>query len=216
MRGDSYAGYRAKLVETVRSKGVKDLAVLKAIAEVPRHLFVPDAMLRSAYDDNALPIGHGQTISQPSTQALSIQALKLTGHEKVLEIGTGSGYQTALLAAIVEQVFSIERMPVLHEQARQALMKVGANNVSLLMGDGTIGWRAYAPYDAIIIAAASPDVPKPLIEQLANGGRLVIPIGPKGHQMLTLVTKDQAGQVKRSNLADVIFVPLLGQHGFEN
>jgi len=213
---DTYDGYRQKLVETVRSRGIRDLAVLKAIAEVPRHLFVPEALRSNAYDDNALPIGHGQTISQPSTQALSIQALQLKGTEKVLEIGTGSGYQTALLAAIVPQVFSIERMPVLLEQARQALKAAGVNNVSLLLGDGTIGWRQYAPYDAIVISAASPDVPEPLIEQLAPGGRLVVPLGPRGHQVLTLVTRDQQGRVSRTKLGDVVFVPLLGRHGFEN
>ena len=214
---DTYSGYRDKLVEVVRSKGVKDLAVLKALSEVPRHLFVPQALLQSAYDDNALPIGHGQTISQPSTQALSLQALKLTGHEKVLEIGTGSGYQTALLAAIVPQVFSIERMPVLLDQARAALRAAGVNNVSLLLGDGTVGWRAYAPYDAIVIGAASPDVPEPLVEQLSPGGRLVLPIGQhRDHQVLTLVVRDKTGKVTRSKLADVVFVPLLGKHGFNN
>lgn len=214
---DTYSGYRDKLVEVVRSKGVNDLSVLKAISEVPRHLFVPQALLQSAYDDNALPIGHGQTISQPSTQALSLQALKLTGHEKVLEVGTGSGYQTALLAAIVPQVFSIERMPVLLDQARTALRAAGVNNVSLLLGDGTVGWRAYEPYDAIVIGAASPDVPAPLIEQLAPGGRLVIPIGQhRDRQVLTLVLRDKTGKVTRSKLADVVFVPLLGKHGFDN
>ncbi len=215
MRGDSYAGYRQRLVETVRGKGISDLAVLQAIAEVPRHLFVPTALLGSAYDDTSLPIGMGQTISQPSTQALSLQALRLTGREKVLEVGTGSGYQTALLARLAGQVFSIERMPALMEQARKSLAAAGAANVSLLTGDGTLGWRAYAPYDAIVVAAASPHVPEPLVEQLASGGRLVLPLGPKGHQVLTLVTRDAEGHAARAALGGVIFVPLLGKHGFD-
>ncbi len=215
MRGDSYAGYRQKLVETVRGKGIHDLAVLKAIAEVPRHLFVPTGLLANAYDDTSLPIGQGQTISQPSTQALSLQALGLTGREKVLEVGTGSGYQTALLAKLAGQVFSIERMPALMEQARKSLAAAGVTTVSLLTGDGTLGWRAYEPYDAIVVAAASPEVPAPLVEQLAPGGRLVLPLGPRGHQVLTLVTRDVEGRVSRSALGGVIFVPLLGKHGFD-
>ncbi len=214
MQGDSYAGYRQKLVEVVRSKGVRDLAVLKAVAEVPRHRFVPAALLRQAYDDGALPIGMGQTISQPSLQALTIEKLALTGQEKVLEIGTGSGYQTALISKCAAMVFSVERVASLAEQARKTLVEIGVMNVSILVGDGTLGWRAYAPYDAIVVAAASPIVPQPLLEQLAPGGRLLIPLGPRDAQVLTIVTMGADGTVTKTRLVDAIFVPLLGKHGF--
>jgi protein-L-isoaspartate(D-aspartate) O-methyltransferase len=214
MQGDSYAGYRQKLVEIVRSKGVKDLAVLRAVGEVPRHRFVPPALLRQAYDDGALPIGMGQTISQPSLQALTIEKLALTGQEKVLEIGTGSGYQTALLSKCAAMVFSVERVASLADQARKTLVDIGVMNVSILVGDGTLGWRAYAPYDAIVVAAASPIVPQPLLEQLVTGGRLLIPLGPRDAQVLTMVTVSAEGAVTKTKLVDAIFVPLLGKHGF--
>ena len=213
-RGDSYAGYRQKLVEQVRLKGVRDLAVLRAISEVPRHLFVPPALLASAYEDTSLPIGNGQTISQPSTHARSIEALGLTGKERVLEVGTGSGYQTALIALCASTVFTIERVAGLADGARRALSNAGIANVSFLVGDGTLGWRAYAPYDAILVAAASPDVPAPLLEQLAPGGRIVIPIGDQRTQALTLVTLGPDGAPLRRTLAGATFVPLRGTHGF--
>lgn len=215
MARDSYGSYRAQLVEAVRSKGVRDLAVLHAIGEVPRHVFVPPALLRQAYDDTSLPIGNGQTISQPSTQARALEALHLTGTEKVLEVGTGSGYQTALLGLVAGQVFSIERVASLAGRARTALAAAGATNVSLLVGDGTLGWRAYAPYDAIIVAAASPEVPKPLLEQLAAGGRLLLPLGDRANQVLTLVTVGADGAPVAMPLVDARFVPLLGTHGFD-
>ncbi len=215
MQGDSYAGYRQKLVEIVRAKGVRDLAVLRAVGEVPRHRFVPPALLRQAYDDGALPIGMGQTISQPSLQALTIEKLALTGQEKVLEIGTGSGYQTALLAKCAAMVFSVERVASLAEQARKTLAELGVTNVSILVGDGTLGWRAYAPYDAIVVAAASPIVPQPLLDQLAPGGRLLIPLGPRDVQVLTSVSVGADGAVVKTRLVDAIFVPLLGKHGFD-
>ena len=174
---DSYGGYRAQLVETLRNKGITDLAVLKAVAEVPRHMFVPQGVRHRAYEDSALPIAQGQTISQPFVQATYLQALGLKGDEKVLEVGTGSGYQTALLAQLAAMVFSIERHGLLAREAKEALDRAGITNVSVMVGDGTLGWRPYAPYDAILVAAASPDIPEPLLEQLAEGGRLVIPIG---------------------------------------
>jgi protein-L-isoaspartate(D-aspartate) O-methyltransferase len=214
-RGDSYAGYRQRLVEQVRLKGVEDLAVLRAIAEVPRHLFVPPALLAKAYEDTSLPIGNGQTISQPSTHARAVAALGLTGREKVLEVGTGSGYQTALLAMCASTVFTIERVAILAEGARRALAAAGTANVLFLIGDGTLGWRAYAPFDAILVAAASPDVPAPLLEQLAPGGRLVIPIGDQRSQTLTLVTLGPDGAPQRRTLAGATFVPLRGTHGFD-
>jgi len=211
---DSYGGYRARLVDALREKGIHDLAVLKAVAEVPRHLFVPTALRNQAYEDTSLPIGNGQTISQPSTQARALQALRLTGHERVLEIGLGSGYQTALLGQLVAQVFAVERIAPLAESARGALAAAGIRNVSVLVGDGTLGWRAYAPYDAIVVAAASPEVPQPLLEQLAPGGRMLLPLGPRDAQVLTLVTPGPEGVVC-SRLADARFVPLLGRHGFD-
>lgn len=214
-RHDTFAGYRARLVEAVRGAGVRDMAVLHAVAEVPRHLFVPEALRGQAYEDTSLPIGNGQTISAPSTHARSIEALKLTGREKVLEVGTGSGYQTALLAMTAGQVFSVERVAALAERARTALAAAGANNVSILVGDGTLGWRAYAPYQAMVVAAASPDVPAPLIEQLAPGGRLLLPLGPLDQQVLTLVTLNADGTQTRAALRDARFVPLRGTHGFD-
>lgn len=212
--GDSYGGYRDRLVETLRSKGIRDLAVLKAVADVPRHLFVPPSLRAQAYEDTSLPIGNGQTISQPSTQARALEALRLGGGERVLEVGLGSGYQTALLAYLAGQVFAIERIAALAEAARTALAASGARNVSILIGDGTLGWRAYAPYDAIVVAAASPEVPAPLLEQLAPEGRLLLPLGPRDAQVLTLVTLDPSGPVL-SPLHDARFVPLLGRHGFD-
>jgi protein-L-isoaspartate(D-aspartate) O-methyltransferase len=210
---DSYGGYRARLAETLRAAGIRDLAVLRAVAETPRHLFVPEAVRHRAYEDVALPIGAGQTISRPLTQARYLEVLKLTGREKVLEIGTGSGYQTALLAALAAQVFSVERVRALATAARRALEAAAVTNVSVLMGDGTLGWSAYAPYDAIVVAAGGPRVPPPLVEQLAPGGRLLIPLGPGGGaQTLTLVERS-GGALRQTALGDARFVPLLGEHG---
>lgn len=211
---DSYGGYRNGLVETLRAKGIRDLAVLKAVSEVPRHVFVPASMLHRAYEDSALPIGGGQTISQPWVQARSLEAAELKGDEKVLEVGTGSGYQTALLAQLASVVFSVERMEPLAREARAALEQAGVRNVSVMVGDGTLGWRPYAPYDAIVVAAASPTVPGPLLEQLAPGGRLVIPLGDRETQVLTLVRRE-GDDYRQCAIGDVRFVPLLGQFGFQ-
>ena len=214
--GDTFAGYRARLVETLRAKGIRDLAVLKAFAETPRHLFVPDAVRHRAYEDAALPIGKGQTISQPYTQARYLEALRLRGRERVLEIGTGSGYQTALLAALAATVFSVERVQALALAAQGALREADVTNVSVLLGDGTLGWSAYAPYDAILVTAGGPDVPPPLVEQLAPGGRLLIPLGMRGAQTLTLVERVGTGvELRHTPLGTARFVPLLGEHGFD-
>lgn len=211
---DGYGGYREKLVETLRSKGIRDLAVLRAVAEVPRHLFVPEYLWHRAYDDAALPIGNGQTISQPWIQARSLEALALTGRGPVLEVGTGSGYQAALLARLADTVVSIERVRALSEQARQALELAGMQrNVHLVVGDGTLGWPPLAPYEGIVVAAASPDVPQPLVKQLDEGGRLVVPVGGRDSQVLTLITR--AGTTfTTSALSEARFVPLIGQHGW--
>jgi protein-L-isoaspartate(D-aspartate) O-methyltransferase len=211
--GDSYGGYRSRLVEVLRRKGVRDLAVLRAVQMVPRHLFVPESVRHHAYDDTALPIGSGQTISQPFVQARYLELIGLTGKEKVLEIGTGSGYQTALLALLASMVFSVERVPHLAQSARAALAAAGIRNVTILVGDGTLGWRPFAPYDAILVSAASPEVPAPLVEQLAIGGRMVIPLGDRDAQVLTLVERTDQG-VRTSTIGDVRFVPLLGEFGF--
>jgi protein-L-isoaspartate(D-aspartate) O-methyltransferase len=166
-----------------------------------------------AYDDAALPIGSGQTISQPYVQARYLELIGLTGKEKVLEIGTGSGYQTALLGVLASMVFSVERVPHLAQSARAALASAGIRNVTVLVGDGTLGWRPFAPYDAILVSAASPEVPAPLVEQLAVGGRMVIPLGDKEAQTLTLVERLE-DRVRTSTIGDVRFVPLVGEFGF--
>lgn len=210
---DKYRGARQRLVETIRSKGINDLAVLRAFEMTPRHLFVPTGLWQKAYEDAPLPIGSGQTISQPSIHAKYLELLQLKGTERVLEIGTGSGYQTVLLAHLVDQVFSIERIPALMQQAKQNIERAGVHNVSLLIGDGTVGWRAHAPYDAILVSAASPSVPQPLIEQLAERGRMIIPLGGPDEQDLVMFTKHD-GQVTRESILPVRFVPLLGTYGW--
>jgi protein-L-isoaspartate(D-aspartate) O-methyltransferase len=211
--GDGYGGYRSRLVETLQQKGIRDLSVLRAVGTVPRHLFVPESVRHRAYDDAALPIGGGQTISQPWVQARYLELCALSGRERVLEVGAGSGYQTGLLALLADCVFAVERIPALAQHARAALDSAGIRNVTVLVGDGTLGWRPFAPYDAILVAAASPEVPTPLIEQLAPGGRLVVPLGDRSSQVLTLVQR-VGGEVRTSTIADVRFVPLLGEFGF--
>jgi len=210
---DSYGGYRSKLVEVLRSNGVSDLAVLRAFGETPRHLFVPEAMRRRAYEDVSLPIGHGQTISQPTTQARFLEAANFNGTERVLEVGTGSGYQAALLTKVADQVVSVERIGALAISARAALSEAGASQVTVVEGDGSLGWKPLAPYDVILVAAASPDVPKPLLRQLADGGRLVIPIDGDDEQKLYQVTLG-GGEPVSTELGGAQFVPLIGKYGF--
>lgn len=209
----AFRGKRRRLLEILQANGISDLAVLRAFDETPRHLFVPTGVRHNAYEDTALPIGNGQTISQPSVHARSLQLLRLTGHERVLEIGTGSGYQTVLLAHLAAQVFSVERVGTLMERARDIIRECGVNNVSLLLGDGTLGWREYAPYDAIVVGAAAPEIPRPLLEQLGEGGRLLLPLGGREEQMLVLVTRRGDGYEQR-DITPVRFVPLLGAHGW--
>lgn len=211
---DTFGGYRIRLVEQLREQGIRDLAVLRAFAETPRHLFVPAAVRHRAYENTALPIGAGQTISQPFTQARYLETLRLQGGERALEIGTGSGYQTALLSQLVAQVFTVERVQALAESAQRALRAAQVRNVSVLLGDGTLGWAGYAPYDAILVAAGGPSIPAPLVEQLGAGGRLLIPVGERGRQTLTLVERTAEG-VRTTALGDALFVPLLGEHGFD-
>lgn len=210
-----YRGARRRLVETLQAQGVRDLSVLHAIDETPRHLFVPTGVRHRAYEDSALPIGNGQTISQPSIHARYLELLKLRGTERVLEIGTGSGYQTALLSRLASQIFTIERVAPLLEKAREVLHQMGANNISFMLGDGTLGWRQFAPFDAILVGAAAPDVPEAYVEQLADGGRLLIPLGDRDEQVLHLFTK-HGDHMDREDIAPVRFVPLLGKHSWES
>ena len=208
-----FRGARRRLVETLQENGITDLAVLRAFELTPRHLFVPSGVRHRAYEDSALPIGSGQTISQPSVHARYLQLLKLAGSETVLEVGTGSGYQTVLLAHLAARVFSIERVPELLERAREVIDACGVRNVSLMLGDGTLGWRAHAPYDAILVSAAAPELPRPLLEQLAEGGRMIVPLGDLEEQMLIMVTR-RGDAFERRDIAPVRFVPLWGTHGW--
>lgn len=211
--GFEFRGARRRLVETLQANGILDLAVLRAIEMTPRHLFVPTGVRHRAYDDVALPIGNGQTISQPSIHARYLELLRLTGSERVLEVGTGSGYQTVLLAHLVAQVFTIERVSQLLDRARPIVQECGAKNVSFQLGDGTIGWREYAPYDAILVSAGAPETPQPLLDQLADGGRLLIPLGDREEQLLVMFTR-RGTTIERRDIAPVRFVPLLGTHGW--
>ncbi|MBI3171017.1 MAG: protein-L-isoaspartate(D-aspartate) O-methyltransferase [Hydrocarboniphaga effusa] len=200
---------RKRLIDEVRAWGVKDERVLKALERVPRHEFIEDAWKSRAYENNALPIGLSQTISQPYIVALMTEAiLKDPVPRKVLEIGTGSGYQTAVLAALVPAVFTIERLRPLSELARQRLAALDYHNILFSYADGMNGWPAYAPYDAIVVTAAAQAVPQALVDQLAIGGRMVIPVGSAGMQTLRLVEKTATGITTR-DLSQVSFVPLL-------
>lgn len=209
-----FRGARLRLIETLRERGIRDLAVLRAFEQTPRHQFVPTGLRHRAYEDSALPIGNGQTISQPSIHARYLELLELNGRERVLEVGTGSGYQTVLLGHLVEQVFTIERIAGLYQQAREAIQRSGVANVSMLLGDGTLGWREYAPYDAILVSAGAPSVPEPLLAQIAEGGRMLVPVGTKDEQRL-LIYRRVKGQLEHREVAPVRFVPLVGHHGWD-
>ncbi|HNY72975.1 MAG TPA: protein-L-isoaspartate(D-aspartate) O-methyltransferase [Syntrophales bacterium] len=216
---DRFQKLRIKMVETqIRARGVTDERVLAAMAKIPRHLFIDEALIEQAYNDNPLPIGKSQTISQPYIVALMTAALKLTGKEKVLEIGTGSGYQTAILAELAEQVFSIERIAQLAAGARKRLDALNCFNVAMRVGDGTYGWREESPFDGIMVTAGAPKVPTILLEQLAVGGCLVIPTGGRISQELLRVTRMSAdlNEVKTEVLCGCRFVDLIGEHGWNN
>jgi len=215
---DIYTKQRKKMVETqLRSRGIRDERVLKAMETIPRHLFVDEALRDQAYFDHPLPIDAGQTISQPYIVALMTAALELRGRERVLEIGTGSGYQTAVLAALADQVFSIERVAPLASRARKILDALDDYNVAIRIGDGTYGWREESPFDAIIVTAGAPRVPRILVEQLAVGGRLVIPVGDRHTQDLIRVVRqsEEAGDIKQEDLGGCRFVSLIGEHGWQ-
>jgi protein-L-isoaspartate(D-aspartate) O-methyltransferase len=210
-----YGGARRRLIEELQRKGIRNLAVLKAFDDVPRHEFVPTGLRHRAYEDAPLPIGQGQTISQPWVHAKYLELLGLKGGERVLEIGTGSGFQTALLVKLGATVFSIERVAALAESAREALRRCGIDHVIQKVGDGTLGWPEHGPFDAILVGAASPAVPQPLLDQLAVGGQLLIPIGDRETQQLLRIRRSGDGY-QREPLDAMRFVPLIGQHGFAN
>jgi protein-L-isoaspartate(D-aspartate) O-methyltransferase len=209
-----FGGARRRLIEELQGKGIHDLAVLKAFDEVHRHQFVPTGVQHRAYEDAPLPIGHGQTISQPWVHAKYLELLALTGIEKVLEVGTGSGFQSALLTRLASQVFSIERIAALAEEARQSLKRAGIDRVVQRVGDGTLGWPEYAPFDAILVGAASPSVPQPLLDQLKVGGQLLIPVGGREEQALMRLRRTADG-IEKVTFDAMRFVPLIGAHGFD-
>jgi len=212
---DQYGTWRARMVqEQLVARNITDNRTLAAMAEVPRHLFVDDAMRNRAYGDHPLPIGSGQTISQPYIVALMTQALQLQGHEKVLEIGTGSGYQAAILSRMCARVYTVERINSLLASARRVFDKLRYYNIQSKLDDGTLGWPEQGPFDAIIITAGGPVIPQPLIDQLADPGRLIIPVGDQSEQSLRLLTKHD-GLVETEDLASVRFVDLVGEYGWQ-
>jgi protein-L-isoaspartate(D-aspartate) O-methyltransferase len=204
---------RRMVEEQLKARGITDARVLAAFLRVPRHAFVPPDRREEAYTDRPLPIGHDQTISQPYMVALMVEALRLQGHERVLELGSGSGYQLAILAELALEVYSIERIPGLAELAERRLRGLGYVNVHVSAGNGTLGWPESAPYDAVIVSAAAPEAPASLIEQLSDPGRLIIPIGPPQTQTLTLIQKRE-GQLQSRAIAQCVFVPLIGAQGW--
>jgi protein-L-isoaspartate(D-aspartate) O-methyltransferase len=203
------------VADQLRARGITDPRVLTAMGRVPRHRFVEEALAGRAYGDYPLPIGEKQTISQPYMVALMTQALELGGGERVLEVGTGSGYQTAILAELAGKVYSVERIRALADRARAILEELGYYNVLIRVGDGTLGWREEAPFDAVLVTAAAPEVPAPLVEQLKPGGRLVIPVGGTTAQVLKSLVKDADGTVRESELVGCVFVKLVGEQGWQ-
>jgi protein-L-isoaspartate(D-aspartate) O-methyltransferase len=210
---DAYRRHRRRLVERLAASGIEDLAVLHAFDSIPRHLFVPEAVRHRAYEDVALPLGHGQTISRPGVHAFHLQVVRLVGEERVLEVGTGSGFQTALLGRLAREVFSIEVVPELAATARKVLDALQLPNVRLRTGDGSLGWPDEAPFDAILVGAAAPAVPDALRRQLAPAGRLLVPVGTARKQRLLLISRDANGWEERE-VEDARFVPLVGEEGW--
>jgi len=207
---------RRRLIErTVAGRGIRDPRVLAAMLEVPRHRFLPPEAALDADLDAAIPIGHGATISQPYVVALMTELAELQPEHRVLEIGTGSGYQAAILARLARRVHSIERIPELAERARRTLLELGVDNVEIRVGDGSEGWREIAPFDSIVVTAAGPEVPLPLLDQIADGGRLVMPVGDRGGQRLVRVVRS-GGSLRFEDHGGVVFVPLVGRHGWRD
>lgn len=205
------------MVENLREKyKIRDERILEAMREVPRHFFVPDALKAQAYKDNALPIAANQTISQPFIVARMTELLELTPQSKILEIGAGSGYQTAILARLARMIYAIERVPQLAAQANDRLQKLGIQNVNLKCADGTNGWQNHAPYDGILVAAGSPAMPEPLLNQLKIGGRLVIPIGQEQKSQNLIRVTRTPNDFQTEDFGKCAFVPLIGEHGWRN
>jgi protein-L-isoaspartate(D-aspartate) O-methyltransferase len=215
---DRYKKQRARMVETqIKARSIDDPRVLKAMETIPRHFFVDEGLIDQAHSDNPLPIGEKQTISQPYIVALMTEALELKGKERILEIGTGSGYQTAILAHLADRVFSIERIAALATRARKILDQLNYYNVAIRVGDGSYGWKEEAPFDAIITTAAAPKIPKYLIEQLVVGGILVVPVGSRDVQTLYKLTRlaEDVSQMKTEDLGGCRFVSLIGESGWK-
>lgn len=204
----------AMVEDQLRRRGIHDQRVLEAMAKIPRHSFVSPEYQAAAYEDRPLPIGEGQTISQPYMVAVMTQSLELTGGERVLEIGTGSGYQTATLAELAKTIFTVERIQVLIQRAQKVLQNLGYENIFFLHGDGTKGWREDSPFEGIIVTAGAPEVPQMLTSQLADGGRLVIPVGPRYTQTLYKVTR-KGNRFMEEDITGCVFVPLLGDFGWK-
>ena len=211
----NYEKERGRMVdEQLVSRGVKDERVLATMRKIPRHEFLPEAIRGMAYSDSALPLGEGQTMSQPYMVALMTELLGLKGPERVLEIGTGSGYQAAVLAELCEKVYTVERIKTLADKTRVQLDRLGYKRVAIKIYDGTYGWKEMAPFDAIIVTAGSPDIPAPLVEQLKEGGRMVIPVGDRYGQQLITVVRTAEGMVTSRSIP-CVFVPLIGNHGWK-
>jgi len=210
-----FVGYRRKLIEEIRTRGIEDLELLQLFDRVPRHIFLPEGVWPRAYEDAPIPIGFGQTASQPSLQAYYLELLRPGTEDTVLEIGTGSGYLTALLALRANRVYSVERVRELAQRARKALDLMELRNVALMVGDGTIGWRKYAPFDVIVVSASSPSIPSALVDQLGEGGRMLIPVGSRESQDLVLVRRSGDEVTEEVVKGECTFVPLLGRFAWK-
>ena len=214
---NNFQGKRQQMVDTqLIPRGIRDKRVIDAMKKVPRHLFLDEALWPQAYEDHPLPIGEKQTISQPYIVALMTELLQLTGKEKVLEIGSGSGFQTAVLAELAEQVCTIERIPAIAKRARRIFDVLKYKNIIITIGDGTLGWKEHSPYDGIIVTAAAPNAPQPLLEQLNIMGRLVIPIGNEFSQDLIVYTREDADNYSEENHGGCRFVKLIGERGWKD
>jgi len=214
---NNFQSKRQQMVDAqLTPRGLRDKRVIDAMKKVPRHLFLDEALWPQAYEDHPLPIGEKQTISQPYIVALMTELLRLTGREKVLEIGSGSGYQTAVLAELAEQVYTIERIPSIAKRARKLFDALKYRNIVITIGDGTLGWKEHSPYDGIIVTAAAPNPPQPLLEQLSIGGRLVIPIGNEFSQDLIVYTCEETNHYSEENYGGCRFVKLIGERGWRD
>jgi protein-L-isoaspartate(D-aspartate) O-methyltransferase len=214
---NEYASKRQQMVDSqIIKRGIQDIRIINAMKKIPRHLFLDEALYSQAYEDYPSPIGEKQTISQPYIVALMTELLQLKGNEKILEIGTGSGYQTAVLAELADQVFSIERIPTLAKRARKLLDELKYTNIVITIDDGTLGWKEYSPYDGIIVTAAAPHAPTALLEQLKTGCKLVIPIGEEFVQDLLVYTKEDKDEYSKENYGGCRFVKLIGNQGWKS